>query len=114
MTCIDLLSLDNLENRIKGFGAELGRSEIEEIQQLHESIEVLVPANHAGLAFNLNKSYRSSISNIEILEVTSVNWAKVPRDPMLKYAYATFNRIVKELYEIRFWLPAGTQKCFFS
>jgi uncharacterized protein len=112
-TCIDLLSVDNLENKIKGFGSGLGRSTLEEIQQLYENDEVEVSANHAGIAFILNKSYRSSISDMELLEVTRGTWARIPRDPSLKYAYATYNGIVKEVYEIRCWLPAGTQQNFF-
>ena len=29
-----------------------------------------------------------------------------------KYAYATFNGVVKEVYEIHSWVPAGTQEYF--
>ena len=29
-----------------------------------------------------------------------------------KYAYATFKRVVKEVYEIHSWVPAGTQEYF--
>ena len=105
--------MDNLENKIKGFGLALGRSTLEEVKQLYETKTILVSTKHAGLAFNLNKSYRSSISDIELLENTRGSWARVPRDPELKYAYATYNSIVKEVYEIRLWLPAGTQHSFF-
>jgi uncharacterized protein len=51
---------------------------------------------------------------MELYEFTRGTWARVPRDPSLKYAYATYNCIVKEVYEIRCWLPAGTQQNFFS
>ena len=112
-TCIDLLRVDNLENKVKGFGAALGRSTLEEIQQLYQYDPLIVSTDHAGLAFNLNKSYRSSISDIELLEITRGNWARVPRDPGLKFAYATYRSIVKEVYEIRHWLPAGTQQYYF-
>jgi len=29
-----------------------------------------------------------------------------------KYAYATFKGVVKEVYEIHSWVPAGTQEYF--
>ena len=112
-TCIDLLPWSNLENKIKGFGAALGRSTLEEIQQLYQDDPLIVLSNHAGLAFNLNKTYKSSMSNVELLEATRGIWARVPRTSELKYAYATYNGIVKEVYEIRHWLPAGTQQYFF-
>lgn len=112
-TCIDLLPRSNLENKIKGFGAALGRSTLEEVQELYQDDPLIVLANHAGLAFNLNKTYRSSMSDVELLEATRGTWARVPRAPELKYAYATYNGIVKEVYEIRYWLPAGTQQYFF-
>ena len=112
-TCIDLLNVDNLENKIKGFGAGLSRSTLEEIKQLYQGDPLIVSANHAGLAFNLNKTYTSSMRDVELLEATRGTWAKVPRGLELKYAYATYHGIVKEVYEIRHWLPAGTQQYFF-
>ena len=113
-TCIDLLGLDSLENKIKGFGARLGRSTLEEIKELYQKGDpLIVSANHAGLAFNLNKTYTSAMSDVKLLEATRGTWAKVPRGPELKYAYATYHGLVKEVYEIRHWLPAGTQHYFF-
>ena len=53
------------------------------------------------------------MSDVELLEATRGTWARVPRDKNLKYAYATYNGIVKEVYEIRQWLPAGTQPYFY-
>jgi hypothetical protein len=112
-TCIDLVSQGELTNKIRGFGTAFGRTTLEEIRQLYQGRPVRIMKEHAGLAFNLTKTYRSSMSDIELLEATRGTWARVPRSENLKYAYATYNGIVKEVYEIRQWLPAGTQQYFY-
>ena len=112
-TCIDLISQGELTNKIRGFGTAFGRTSLEEIRQLYQGKPIRILKEHMGLAFNLTKTYRSSMSDVELLEATRGTWARVPRDKNLKYAYATYNGIVKEVYEIRQWLPAGTQQYFY-
>ena len=43
-TCIDLLRVGNLENKVKGFGAAFGRSTLEEIQHLYQDDRLIVLA----------------------------------------------------------------------
>ena len=112
-TCIDLISQGELTNKIRGFDTAFGRTSLEEIRQLYQGKPIRILKEHTGLAFNLTKTYRSSMSDVELLEATRGTWARVPRDKNLKYAYATYNGIVKEVYEIRQWLPAGTQQYFY-
>jgi len=112
-TCIDLISQGELTNKIRGFGTAFGRTSLEEIRQLYQGKPIRILKEHAGLAFNLTKTYRSSMSDVELLEATRGTWARIPKDENLKYAYATYNGIVKEVYEIRQWLPAGTQQYFY-
>lgn len=112
-TCIDLVSQGELTNKIRGFGTAFGRTSLEEIRQIYQGRPVRILREHSGLAFNLTKTYRSSMSDVELLEATRGTWARVPRSEKLKYAYATYNGIVKEVYEIRQWLPAGTQQYFY-
>ena len=53
------------------------------------------------------------MNSVELYESTRGVWAKIPDDKELKYAFATYNGIVKEVYEINGWLPAGSQEYFF-
>ncbi len=51
-TCIDLLSTDELENKVRGLGVELGRSSLEELQQLYDSEGISISPEHAGCLKN--------------------------------------------------------------
>ena len=93
-TCIDLLPTNDLENKIRGFGTNFGRWTLEEIRELYQDEPIVVAPNHAGLAFNLNKSYQQGMNEVELLEATRGTWYAVPRDPNLKYAYATYQGIL--------------------
>jgi Uncharacterized protein conserved in bacteria len=113
-TCIDLLDVQDLENLVKGSGSKyLGRLSLEESLNLYAKKETEVRPEHSGLAFILNKTYRSSMPPIELFEATRGTWSKPPRDETIKFAYATYHKIVKEVYVIEGWLPAGTQQYFF-
>ncbi|MDC1424321.1 hypothetical protein N8193_01175 [Gammaproteobacteria bacterium] len=113
-TCIDLLDVEDLENLVKGSGSKyLGRLSLEESLNLYSKEETKVQPQHSGLAFILNKTYRSSMQPMELLEATRGTWSRPPRDDSVKYAFATYHKIVKEVYKIEAWLPAGTQQYFF-
>ncbi len=113
-TCIDLLDVKNLENLKKGSGSKfLGRLSLNESLNLYAKEETEVRPDHSGLAFILNKTYRSSMPPNELLEATRGTWSKPPRDSSIKFAYATYHKIVKEVYVIEGWLPAGTQEYFY-
>ena len=113
-TCIDLMRVEELENLVKGSGSRfLGRLSLEEILSLYSTTVTTIKPKHSGLAFILNKTYRSSMSPIELLEATRGTWSRPPRDQSIRFAYATYHNIVKEVYKIEGWLPAGTQQYFF-
>ena len=52
------------------------------------------------------------MSELELFEITRGIWSGVPRNKSLKYAYATYGGIIKEVYEINSWHHAGTQEYF--
>ncbi|MEX9948615.1 hypothetical protein AB7X11_08875 [Providencia alcalifaciens] len=119
-TCIDLKGLEGLTNKIKGKTTskdeevlKLGRLTIEEAASIYSQQDTEVSTEHAGLAFILNKLYRFNMSELELFEATRGVWHNPPRkDQSLKYAYAIYNDIVKEVYEIHSWVEAGTQQYF--
>lgn len=112
-TCIDLLNVNQLSNKVRGKGTSVGRISLEEALSLTETIpEVSVRSEHKGIAFLLNQTYKSSMSAIELWEITRGVWHNPPRSKDIKFAYATYAGIVKEVYQISTWLPAGTQQYF--
>lgn len=79
---------------------------------LEGSEAVEIAAEHKGLAFLLNQSYQPSMSELELFEATRGTWHNIPRDESIKFAYATYGGIIKEVYEIHGWVKAGTQQYF--
>jgi len=111
-TCIDLLGIGELSNKVRGSGSEMGRATIEEIHNLQSGELVEISEEHQGLAFLLNSTYKSGMSEIELFEATRGVWRNVPRDESIKYAYATYGGLIKEVYQIHSWVKAGTQQYF--
>jgi hypothetical protein len=112
-TCIDLLGVGNLTNEVRGSGKEMGRMSIEEIDELMTDIKIDIASEHYGIAFMLNKTYKSGMSPLALFESTRGIWSKVPvKDKDIKFAYALYGDIVKEVYEIDQWVKAGTQQYF--
>jgi hypothetical protein len=111
-TCIDLLGVGELTNAVRGSGSAMGRMTIEEIYNINMAVETEIDGEHAGLAFLLNKTYKSGMSDLELFEVTRGIWFNPPRDESVKFAYATYGGIIKEVYSIHSWVSAGTQQYF--
>jgi uncharacterized protein len=112
-TCIDLLNVKQLTNKIRGHGISLGRMSLEETLSAYSDIEPIeIPFEHRGLAFLLNKTYKSGMTSLELFEHTRGVWRGIPVKKNLPFAYATYAGIVKEVYAINCWLPAGTQQYF--
>jgi hypothetical protein len=111
-TCIDLFGVGELANSVRGTGSAMGRMPIEEIHKITVGALTPIAREDCGLAFILNSTYKSGMSDLELFEATRGVWHNVPRDPSLKYAYATYGGIIKEVYEIRNWMKAGEQQYF--
>lgn len=111
-TCIDLLGIGELSNKVRGSGSDMGRATIEEIHNLQSGELVEIHKDHQGLAFLLNTTYKSGMSEVELFESTRGVWRNVPRDDSIQYAYATYGGLIKEVYQIHSWVRAGTQQYF--
>ena len=109
--CIDLLNIKNLTNMVRGHGDNTKRLPINELASIFEEEEIDVLPEHKGLAFLLEKTYQHSFGDIELFEHTRGMWYRPSREGV-KFAFATFRGIVKEVYEINCWVPANTQQYF--
>ena len=109
--CIDLLNIKNLTNMVRGHGDNTKRLPINELANIFEKEAIDVLPEHKGLAFLLEKTYQHSFGDIELFEYTRGMWYRPSREGV-KFAFATFRGIVKEVYEINCWVPANTQQYF--
>lgn len=111
-TCIDLLGVGELTNKVRGSSSLMGRITLDELHHLLLKEETEIASEHAGLAFLLNSTYKSGMSSLELYESTRGTWANIPKDDRLRFAYATYGGLVMEVYEIHCWVRAGSQQYF--
>ena len=112
--CIDLMGIDNLANVVRGQGDNVKRVPLNELSNLLIEKTVKVAPEHRGVSILINRDYRPTFGDLEIFEITRGIWTKkmVTISGEGEYAYATFKGVVKEVYEIHSWVPAGTQEYF--
>ncbi len=104
---IDLLGLTELTNLARGWrSVQLGRMTLEELIGYYAAEPVEIA--HPVLLVRVNQSYRHTMSPLELLEVTRGIWQLGPRREGAAYAFAVFEGVVREVYEIRGWFPALT------
>jgi hypothetical protein len=105
---IDLLGISNLTNAVRGWrGGELGRMPLSELAAFYEKkpVEIREPA----VLIRINRLYRYSMPGSELYDATRGVW-KVGRRrrELARYAFAVYEGIVREVYAISKWLPAGS------
>lgn len=112
--CIDLMGIENLTNTVRGHGNNVKRIQLGELSNLLTDKKIKVQAEHKGVAILINRDYRPSFGDLELFEITRGIWSEKMKtlSQNAVYAYATFHGVVKEVYEIHSWVPAGTQEYF--
>lgn len=68
----------------------------------------VVTITEPALLFTLNQLYRGGISREELYEATRGTWRLGPRRERAEIAVAVYQGIVREVYRINAWHPAGT------
>ena len=69
-----------------------------------DQVAIDVPA----MLIRIKQTYRDGISKEELFEVTRGIWKVGTKRERAQYAFAVFKGIIKEVYRINRWLPAGT------
>lgn len=104
---IDLIGKANLTNRISGFHTRsFGRIKSQDLIAMLKAKPVAV--RHKAILITINKLYRSDMTTLELYEATRGIWVVGPRRKKAEYAMAVYQGIVREVYRIQKWFPAGT------
>ena len=104
---IDLLGLAYLTNEIRGqHSCSFGRVRIDDL--LLEFTAKPAQITHRALLITINRLYRSDMTSDELLEATRGIWKVGLRREKAEIAMAVYQGIVREVYRIKSWLPAGT------
>ena len=67
-----------------------------------------VQVRHKAILITINRLYHSGLNAEELYEVTRGTWVVGPRREEAEYAMAVYKGIVREVYKIEQWFPAGT------
>jgi hypothetical protein len=104
---IDALGLKSLTNRVRGWHAvEFGRAPLEELIAHYEHKRARI--QHPVILIRINRLYRATMSPVELYDATRASWKTGPRRDRARFAFAVFEGVVREVYEIRAWLPSGS------
>jgi len=104
---IDLLGLGSLTNAIRGWkSVQFGRLPLRELVTYYAAkpVEIREPV----LLIRINKQYRHNMSAKELYEATRGVWRIGRRRENATHALAVFEGVVREVFEIHAWHPAGS------
>jgi uncharacterized protein len=102
---IDALGLNNLANHVRGWrSTTLGRASLKELVARYTGKRVVI--HEPTLLVRINQEYRRDMSAVELYDATRSAWRLGPRRDELRYAFAVYEGVVREVYEISCWLPA--------
>jgi hypothetical protein len=106
---IDLLGLDDLTNEVRGWrSVQTGRMQLSELTFYYAArpCDVRVPA----LLIRINRLYRHGMTPTELYEATRGTWKLGERRNHARYAFAVFEGVVREIFEIEAWHRAGSTR----
>jgi len=104
---IDLLGLPVLTNLVRGKGTRsLGRLPLSDLVALYRKrrVEIREPA----ILIRINELYRPGMTAMALYDATRGVWKVGPKRNRAKYAFAVFAGVIREVYLIEQWLPAGS------
>lgn len=104
---IDLIGKAQLTNRMTGYHEKsFGRITSQEFITMITAAPVEV--RHPAILITINQLYRSDMTAEELYEATRGIWVLGERRNRAEFALAVYQGIVREVYRIHSWYPAGT------
>jgi len=104
---IDVLGLGTLTNQVRGWRSlQVGRMSLDDLVGFYAAEPAEL--NHPVLLIRINQLYRRGMTDAELYEATRGIWKVGRRREGVRYALAVFHGLVREVYEVKAWHPAGT------
>lgn len=106
---IDLIGISNLTNIQKGHhSSDVGRIDVDDLISRTKNEEISDITDDV-IMIRINELYFPGMTDLELYETTRGVWrvSKANADKT-KYALAVYEGLVKEVYEIAAWVPAGS------
>jgi hypothetical protein len=106
-TAIDLIGVQNLTNMFRGHGAGYrGRTAVESLIATLAAKPVTI--RDPVMLININRLYHHGLSGSELYDTTRGIWRVGVRRDKARYALSVYQGIVREVYRIAGWFPAGS------
>jgi|RhiMetdeSRZDD1v2_1073273.scaffolds.fasta_scaffold164997_2 uncharacterized protein len=103
---IDTLSRDGLANKVRGKQSRVyGRMTLRQVIGKYAN---RVQISHPSVLIRINRRFRHDMSEQELYEATRGIWKIGPRRNTVRYAMAVYEGVVREVYQIEAWHPAGS------
>lgn len=104
---IDALKLKDLTNEVRGWqSVQSGRMTLRQLIGYYAAPEVTIDV--PAILIRVNRLYRHDMPASELYEATRGVWKLSSRRAKAQYAFAVFESVVREVYTIEAWHPAGT------
>jgi hypothetical protein len=104
---IDLIGKENLTNCVAGFHAgSFARITSQDVIGILTAKPVDVV--HKAMLITINRLYRSRMTPLELYETTRGIWVVGQKRNKVEYALCVTHGVVREVYRIDQWYPAGT------
>jgi hypothetical protein len=108
---IGLLGLENLTNRVMGKDSlRFGRKGLSELEGYYAAkpVKIVDPV----ILIRVNQLYRHGMPAAELYDITRGVWVlSAERASKMKYVFAVYEGVVREVYEPEKWMPALTTQC---
>lgn len=102
-----------LTNQVGGWGSrKYGRYSVDEIRALYSETPANIREEDTVVLIRINQLFYSGMTPQELYDVTRGVWVMNPVLHNPKYAFAVFDGVVREVYEIAQWFSAGTTAYF--
>lgn len=103
---IDIIGLRNLANTVRGHGAKYGRLPLAEVVAHYTRKKASI--REPSILIRINKLYRYGMTDAELYDATRSAWKVGSKREMAQLALSVFEGVVREVYSISQWLPAGS------
>jgi hypothetical protein len=107
---IGLLGMENLTNRVVGKDSlRFGRKRLSELEGYYAAKPVKI--TDPVILIRVNQLYRHGMSTAELYDITRGVWVLgLSRASKMKYVFAVYEGVVREVFEPQKWMPALTTK----
>ena len=110
---IDLLGIKNLTNLVKGHYSDVrGIMTVSEIEIEYEAKDAVFD-DEGVMLININNKYEPNLSVDEIYQATRGYWKVGKRAKDVKIVCAVYRGIIREVFDVRKWLPSSMKGCSF-